>query len=451
MPHIEWDAVARRLVLAGLDDGVPLVAETTDPVKVESVSVSQLNEKARCSRRWFLRKVRRIKVPTEHKSGANTGTEIHAEHDHYYKRGFVIKGSKHEKKTRASLESLPPCGPDVTSEMPFALPIEVGAQRLSFNGVIDLVDKAFLPALLKITDHKSTSNIAKLEAEPVDVYNDPQMLTYAHVGYTLFNPARVEVAHNTISSKHVARIIPPVYVHVPRQKAEENWADQLRAVGNMIKLASAPPADWNDVAGNPNACSDYGGCDFLPVCTLKNPSLGVPPMSHDSDAASALLARLNALPGAVTAPKPSPPPVVDVPILPGELAKFSGAPVTLEAPAELVETGEIRLTVDEAALRKYEEVQAMAEAVALLPPDAPSRMTPAAEEKPAAAKKGRPKKSVEALPGNVLAPVRYQHRVDKMLDTVDNLAAALDAHGEDGWELVGFFDGLWAVFKRPVL
>jgi hypothetical protein len=296
MAHIEYDAVSKRLVLAGLDDGEPPCATTTDPVKVESVSVSQLNSFNRCQRRWFFQKVRRVRVPTAHKTGANTGTEIHGEHDHYYKRGFVVTGSKHEKKVRASLASLPPCGPDVVSELPFNVPIEAPkGQRLSFTGVIDLVDSAFLPALLKITDHKSTGNIAKLEAEPVDVYNDPQMLTYAHVGYTLFNPARVEVAHNTISSKHVARTIPPVYVYVPRQKAQENWVDQVGIVGNMIELAESPPADWNDVPCNTAACSDFNGCDFLPICTLKTPTLGVAPMAHDESAASDLLSRLAAL------------------------------------------------------------------------------------------------------------------------------------------------------------
>jgi hypothetical protein len=302
--HIEYDGVAKRLILAGLDDGIPPCATTTDPVKVESVSVSQLNSFNQCSRRWFFQKVRRVKVPTVHKTGAATGTEIHGEHDHYYKHGFVIQGSKHEKKVRASLASLPPCGSDVVSELPFNVPIEVDGKRLNFTGVIDLVDSAFLPALLKITDHKSTGRIAELEANPVDVYNDAQMLTYAHVGYTLFNPARVEVAHNTISSKHVARVIPPVYVYVSRQKAQENWADQLLTVGTMIRLAESPPADWNDVACNTNACGDFGGCDFLPICTLKTPTLGVAPMSHDTDASSALLARLAALSGATATKEP---------------------------------------------------------------------------------------------------------------------------------------------------
>jgi hypothetical protein len=402
MAHIEYDAISKRLVLAGLDDGEPPCATTTDPVKVESVSVSQLNSFNRCQRRWFFQKVRKVRVPTAHKTGANTGTEIHAEHDHYYKRGSVVQGSKHEKKVRASLASLPPCGPDVVSELPFNVPIEAPkGQRLSFTGVIDLVDSAFLPALLKITDHKSTGNIAKLEAEPVDVYNDPQMLTYAHVGYTLFNPARVEVAHNTISSKHVARTIPPVYVYVPRQKAQENWVDQVGIVGNMIELAESPPADWNDVSCNTAACSDFNGCDFLPICTLKTPTLGVAPMAHDESAASDLLSRLAALNAA-----PSP-----------------AAPSVMEAPAHLVETGEI----------------------ALLPPDAPSRMTPAAEEKPV--KKGKVAKSRSA----VIVPGKFQYKVDKLICTVDELVASLETYGEDGWEFVGFFDGVYAVFKRLAL
>jgi hypothetical protein len=81
--------------------------------------------------------------------------------------------------------------------------------------------------------------------------------------------------------------------------------------------------------------------------------------------------------------------------------------------------------------------------MALLPPDAPSRMTPAAEEKPA--KKGKAKKSVESAPG------KFQYKVDKLICTVDELVASLETYGEDGWEFVGFFDGVYAVFKRPAL
>jgi hypothetical protein len=67
----------------------------------------------------------------------------------------------------------------------------------------------------------------------------------------------------------------------------------------------------------------------------------------------------------------------------------------MEAPAHLVETGEI----------------------ALLPPDAPSRMTPAAEEKPV--KKGKVAKSRSA----VIVPIKFQYKVDKLICTVDELVA----------------------------
>lgn len=409
MARLAYDPETRRLRLVDEDDGSPPCSTTTEPVRVKSVSVSQLNTFKACKRRWFFQKVRGVRVPTDHKKGAATGTEIHSLHDVYYKKGELPSADHpHYRKVLASLENLPKRGDDVISEMPFSVPLPTG---IPFTGVIDLVDRTYLPDDLFITDHKSTGDISRLEQNPVDVVNDPQMLTYAHVGYTLFNATRVRVSHNTISSKHVARILPPQYVYVSRQKAQENWVDQIETTGTMIRLAASPPADWNDVEPTTEACGDYGGCDFLPICTLKTPTLGVPQMAHDNDAASDLLKRLQAAVANV-APAPAPMP--------------SAAPVVMEAPAELAETNEIRL----------------------LPPDAPSRKTPLEEpkEEVKATKKGRPKKAAAEPEAE---PQRWEYMIDKMITTVDELQDALERYGEQGWEFVTFFDGIYAVFKRP--
>lgn len=472
------------LFLAGIDDGEPLCSTSTEPVEIASVSVSQLNEYNRCPRRWFLRKVRKVRVydadgkpTTEHKKQANTGNEIHQDHDRYYRTGTIVKGSKHERRLRASLEHLPPCGPLVSSEERFDLPVTTeSGQCLKFTGVIDLVDKRSLPEVLLITDHKTTGSIEKRREEPVDVANDAQMLTYAHVGYETYKPGCVKVAHNTISTKHVARTLPPVYVDISRQKAQQNWVDQTATIGTMIKLAENPPADWSDVQYNAEACSDFGGCDFLPLCAVRTPTLGVPPMAHDQDAASDLLKRLAALNGAITVAPVAEQAPVPAMVLPGEIAKHDPgdgthgmkalpgdgthgfkAPAVMEAPAELLETGEIALRPEN---RADVEIQ-------LLPPDAPSRMTPveAAEEAPKA-KKGRPKKTAEATGEliktsstmvqdvaaelfRLMRTVQYEFDVDKIMESADNLPVYLETRQSDGWELIpGFFDGIYTVWRR---
>jgi len=383
------------------------------------VSVSQLNTAERCERRWFFQKVRRVKLPPMEKKAAALGQEIHRLHEHYYKKGFVPKGHTHERKVAASLANLPVCGPGVEVEVPFCIeePNEV-----PFTGFIDLVDERLmtLPVpTLRIVDHKTTSRFAERVTDPVDMLSDAQMLTYAEVGYRLYVAERVEVAHNTISTTHVARVLPPVFVHVPREVAAANWERQRGNVRKMLAIASAPPADWNDVRCNTDACMDFGGCDYLPICALKTPTIGVAPMSHDSDAASALLARLNAL----SAPVAQPPPSQTIEVI-DELSHLGEEMPTV--PLDLVETNEI----------------------ALLPPDAPSRMTPVVveEEKPKA-KRGRKAKATTET--SAVAATSVEYFAEKSIGNVEEAVAYLNERAEEGVRLMGIFDGLYFIFERP--
>ena len=438
-----------KLELGELDDPTPPCTVSTDPVPVKSVSVSQQNSFERCVRRWFFQKVNRAPIPENYvKKGASTGTEIHNLLDQYYKKGFVPKGHPHERKVLAALENLPKCGPGIESEISFKIQ---EANEVPFTGVIDLVDMRSVgqnlsgtkvsnvgtvhangtgesvaddAGTVRIIDHKTTSAIAKREAEPVDMFNDPQVLTYAQVGYVNYGAERVEVAHNTISTTHVARVIPPAFEWIPRERAQENWERQRAVTRKMVAVAASPPADWNDVEHNPDACGDFGGCDFLALCTVRNPSLGVPKMSNvDDSAASDLLARLNAL----TAP--------------------------VVAPAALVETSEIALdpTVNYDTsfdtTGNFDVTQ-----VELLPPDAPSRMTPQEpepEEKPKAKRGRKPKAAPSAAETIVTAP-KHEYFAEKSITNVDEAVVYLNDMAEQGVRCVGIFDGLYFVFERPV-
>jgi CRISPR/Cas system-associated exonuclease Cas4 (RecB family) len=425
--HLVVSPDGKRFELCGEaeDDGTPPCNTTTEPVKVESVSVSQLNSFGRCKRRWFFQKVRRVPLPPKARPAAAMGQEIHRLHEHYYKKGFVPKGHQHERKVLASLENLPKCGPGVEAELPFRIE---EANEVPFTGVIDLVDRRMMMlsagGTLRIIDHKTTSSIASKEANPVDVSTDPQMLTYAEVGYRE-GAERVEVAHNTISTTHVARILPPVFVHIPREIAAENWAAQRRTIRMMVVCAAAPPSDWNDVPCNTEACFDFGGCDYLPICALKTPTIGVAPMSHDENAASALLARLTALSAPIPPPAAPSSQVIEV---------IDETPTT---PIALTETAEI--VIDSSKMAEIVEVQ-------LLPPDAPSRMTPleVVEEKPAKAKRGR--KAKEATETKALS---VEYFTEKSIGNVDEAVAYLNERAEEGVRLMGIFDGLYFIFERP--
>ena len=145
-------------------------------------------------------------------------------------------------------------------------------------------------------------------------------------------------------------------------------------------------------------------------------------MSHDSDAASALLARLNAL----SAPQVSIP-AIEV---------IDETPTT---PIVLVETAEI--VIDSSKMAELAEVH-------LLPPDAPSRMTPVVveEEKPAKAKRGRKAKATETTSATALS---VEYFVEKSIGNVEEAVAYLNERAEEGVRLMGIFDGLYFIFERP--
>lgn len=394
-----------RLCLSS-DSSQPPCSTSTEPVAVRSVSVTQVNDFNRCPRRWFFKKVRQVEVPEKPTDSKAIGRDIHWLIERYYKSGTMPVGHVHAEKAMAAVAYLPQPQPTgLLVEHRFSLNPEDGLPK--FTGVIDLVDVRRDDAV-RLIDHKTSSKYNELVQKPVDVANDPQMLTYAEWSFMAYPERSVEVAHNRISTKHVARASLGEWAQIPREAAKTNW-DRMRGLTrNMVDLASAPPADWNDVPCNTDACGDYGGCDFLPICSLKTPTIGVK-MAADENAASDLLARLAKLTGATASPQ----------VVSGDPAASVTMPNTV-----------IGLVVPVGSTA--------VEPVALLPPDAPSRMTPAVEEPtPTVKATKKPRKKAED---------RWEYEIDRITTKIDE--GLLNERGADGWELVGFFDGVDAIWKR---
>lgn len=401
-----------KLALLETENGEPPCVTTTDPVKLTSMSVSQVLAWKRCARRWFLKSVRKVKAPEQTQSRSQ-GREGHSLIELYYKTGTIPVGHPQERRVRAAVEHLPKPSPagDIHVEHRGKIQLEEGLPP--FYLVIDWVNLQ-KPGVTQIVDHKFTKRFNERLAKPIDVNNDEQMLTYAEYSFRELPENEVEVAHNTISTAHVARVAPLVFTRIERKRANENWEGQLGIIRKMVTLASAPPADWNDVAGNTEACGDFGGCDYLPVCALKTPTIGVGKnMAHDEASASDLLTKLK--------------------------AQLLGAAPAAESAVPRV----VALEVETATGPKTIAATFTTETVPLLPPDAPSRMTPPEEEAAEKPKKGRKAKA------SVTERPRYEYDMDEKMTRIE--VPYLNERGEDGWELVGFHDGITAVFRRLVL
>lgn len=380
------------------------VPTSTEPYNLKSVSVSQVNTFTRCNRRWFLQKVRGLRAPP--KLSAALGVEIHRLLERWFKYGERPSvQSKHYAKVNAAICNLPPPHPELLIEHQ----AKIAADDIpTFKLVVDLVDPRNLEAVY-LVDHKTTSRIEALRASPVDLTKDPQMLTYAKWAHDAFKDRKVYVAHNTISTKHVARVLPLKWVEIPKYPAEKHWGEQKDNVKKMVSLTVLPVADFTEVACNTEACGDYGGCEFVPLCSVKNPMIGVAPMSFDQSQASELLAKLAALKGGPKIVTEAPESVTPA-LLPPD------AP-TRETPIESVE-----------AVKAADTVEAVAEAT---PPKAKGR--------------GKGKLVTAANAGGALE-VEY----DISYDVPELTREMLDTRARDGWELVGVYDSKSLIFKRKV-
>lgn len=422
------------------DDNEPPCDLSTAPQKIKSISVTQTNDFTRCPRRWFLKRVRRVPVPEKAGVGKNLGSEIHNHLERYYKYGTVDKDYKHAKKVQGAIDNLLPLGPGDLNilgvERGFSLPAK---DCIKFTGKKDLELK-YLDGI-GIIDHKTTSRFNDLALKPVDLTQDSQSLVYAHEAYETYQPDAVYVAHNTISTTHVSRVAPLKWTKITKDQTSQNWGLQLQTLDRMIEIASEPPSDWTEVEGNDKACGDYGGCDFILLCNARNIMVGVKGnMAYDDKAASDLMARL------------------------AKLTQNANNPVFAKEPAlatfDTSEDSVHSMQVPEIYLEEVNPVQMMplnlAEAmhpmqvpaasdylpVSLLSPDSPTRETPQPEEEPAVATAAKKPKRVKAT------RVIWEYKTERAIDSTEGLVEYLNEQGKEGWELVGFFDGITCTFKR---
>ena len=86
------------------------------------------------------------------------GTEGHAQLEHFLSTGEDVLGTF----ARAGAHLLPTPGPDLLVEQPLDGEPPLTAGGIPFTGFIDLVDARRLASdgVLRITDHKFTSNVA---------------------------------------------------------------------------------------------------------------------------------------------------------------------------------------------------------------------------------------------------------------------------------------------------
>lgn len=146
---------------------------------IQRLSVSQLKKHKLCPRAWFFQKVLRLPEPST--VAQNIGTEGHAQIEHYVSTGENVLGVF----AMAGFHLLPVPGPDLMVEQQLDGDPPLTAGGVPFTGFIDLVNPRRLASegVLRVTDHKFTSNVASNAATAEQLANADTEAGLQMVGY----------------------------------------------------------------------------------------------------------------------------------------------------------------------------------------------------------------------------------------------------------------------------
>ncbi|MCP3104644.1 PD-(D/E)XK nuclease family protein [Myxococcus sp. K15C18031901] len=234
------------------------------------MSVSQLKRHKQCPRAWYFAKVLRLPEPT---TGAQqVGTEGHAQLEHFLSTGEDVLGAF----AKSGAHLLPTPGADLLVEQPLDGEPPLTAGGIPFTGFIDLVDARQLASdgVLRITDHKFTSNIARNAAtreQLADADTEPGLQMLGYAAWALRQVERfpglreLELEHLYYQTRG-QRLAASVLASVPVEHVEREWRTKVEPQVEAMK-EHAQAARASDVPANFGpACTKYGGCPFMAKC-----------------------------------------------------------------------------------------------------------------------------------------------------------------------------------------
>ncbi|NTX41462.1 PD-(D/E)XK nuclease family protein [Myxococcus sp. CA033] len=317
---------------------------------IQRLSVSQLKKHKLCPRAWYFAKVLRLPEPS---TGAQqVGTEGHAQLEHYLSTGDDVLGAF----AKAGAHLLPTPGPDLLVEQPLdgAPPLTAGG--IPFTGFIDLVDARQLASdgVLRITDHKFTSNIASNAATPeqlADANTEPGLQMVGYAAWALSQVDRfpgvreLELEHLYYQTRG-QRLAASVLASVPAEHIAREWRTKVEPQVEAMKV-HAQAARASDVPANYGpACTKYGGCPFMAKCLTgetKTMSLRDKLLSKPSESVPTTVAAVD-LPAVLPPDAPQPAPVQMAPEVAEQPApKRRGRPRKAPEPEQLDPKSDLRV------------------------------------------------------------------------------------------------------------
>jgi hypothetical protein len=334
------------------------------------------------------------------------GTDGHFQVEHYLKTGEDVLGPM----MRSGKHFLPMPGPDLLVEQDFGgLLTAAGVPLVGYMDIVNPTGKYVSPeglllddpkGTVEIADNKTTSNI-NYAKKGDELITTTQMVGYAEWARRKFpwmEHARLSHIYFQSKKPHTALKATSIF---PIETISKRWQEVEAVVERMKGVAKVD--SWEEVEGNPDACTAYKGCPFRNRC-FKSPLERIN-VSLLAKVRSMNAAGANGAVVAPPAPEASPQPPSPAP----EKKRLVIQDVPAPAPSKPAIVGN-----QPAAFPVPWATSAGSSPVAVVPPDAPKTQqaspatpaAPAATQAPvtetAARKIGRPRKT-EATSSAVVA------------------------------------------------
>lgn len=233
-------------------------------------SPSQINTHDRCPRRWYLEKV--VGAPRAETAAQARGTQVHKQLEDYYGDGTPPDHPSVVKLLEDWGHMLPALGAPVLIEHPRDYHLQLRASGVSLKGRADLLDLTN-PAKPRVIDWKTTSDLKYCKTAD-DLAVDVQLNVYGHFLFTHFPETReVQYVHGYIYNKHKKDEETGEYyltkadarVVTTSTLSRDHVLEQFGAIERKVNAVTQTASKTNilDVAGNSDACYDFGPCPFL--------------------------------------------------------------------------------------------------------------------------------------------------------------------------------------------
>jgi len=225
------------------------------------VSASQITTFRECRAKWAWDKLDRL-PRSESTPAQKKGTRVHKILENYLKDGTPPDpGTEEGRIALAGIKFLPdPQAAVVEGEL------NIMADNVNYIGFIDFeYVKDGVPV---VGDHKTTGNLDYAKTKD-DLKKDVQAIIYA--AYMIEKHQTEVIGLNWVYYKtksHPESFI--VALELDREAIAKEF-NKIQTTAKEMMEAHESGKKTKDLVPNPNACGNYGGCQYLKQCILNNP------------------------------------------------------------------------------------------------------------------------------------------------------------------------------------